>query len=319
MKVLRNSNSLKQLFFFSLYVTVVVIGFVVYSWLTSDMRTIPLADKTNEAIDQKIWEWVSRFAFIITVLFGILGFFGIKGVGLYIRQYIEKTVDEAYNKAGNEQRVFMLRSQLNEIKRDLDSKKDYKESVRKTNNLFEKIEETGDEHLIVDCLDNLIYSYFHTRQHKELSQLVKEYEDDYAFTHTSWANIAIANMDLYEQNGSPGYRKAAIKAADKAIEKLPDYGTPRSVKLLVYMIEHDRTSNDNKKEKIKQLIRDLLEEVNSGSYALTSYETYEYYGRVGTVFQAFVKRLKEEFPEGMKLMEDRYKELQQKLDNRWTT
>lgn len=273
-----------------------------------------ISNEISKEVDAHIWKWITRFVFLGAILGGILGFFGVKEVDRYIRRHIEKSIDksidktvkEEYDRTVREQRIFILNWQLEVFKKEADETGNYNLVLEKIKPNIEKTVKTEDEELIIGYIDTLISFYFQAGQYKEIFSIVKEYEKDFSFSPTGWATVAIANMDLYELYGSKEYKKASIKAADNALEQLPGYGSAQAVKLLIYIIDYDKEKSDAEKEEEQKTILRTLEEVNSGSVPVTSYETIDYIKRAGEGFSQYVDKLFEVFPAQMKKMEERY-------------
>ena len=108
-------------------------------------------------------------------------------------------------------------------------------------------------------------------------------------------------MNLYRFDGIKEYREASLEAAKKSINRLPNYGVPRAVILIVYMIDYVRG-----KEIDKNHILDMIQEINSGDHTLVSKETYNYLESCKELsWEKYVDPLYELFPEEMKKMKNK--------------
>ena len=170
---------------------------------------------------------------------------------------------------------------------------------------FEQAQEIEDEALIVKFLDYLIYLNSRVLDREETTSLVKKYAKDFMLPTTSWGNIAIANMELYEQIGAKKYKEDSIKACEHALDQSPGYGTAQAVKLIICAIDYERGKQAKEKESSKMQIVEILKEVNSGSFPISSDETCKYLHSMGGTYKKYVDSLLEIASEQMKEMEER--------------
>lgn len=269
-----------------------------------------VSKEVTKQIREVISTWWKIGSIMLFIISGLISYFGFKGVGYYVREYVEKTVQKEYEKIGREQKIFILSYELGEIKRQVQ----YEIALEKIKQKLDDVEATGENALIIEYLDYLIYLNFMLRNDKEISSIVTKYGKDYSLSPPSWGNSAISNMELYELYGAKGYKEASLEGCKKALQKLPGYGTAQAVKLIIGMIDYDKEEVKEEKEKQQEAIMQILKEVNSGTLPTTSYETFEYLKRVGERLKKYVDRLFEIFPEQMKGMEERWKV--QDLSNR---
>ena len=166
-----------------------------------------------------------------------------------------------------------------------------------------------DKELAARVLDEIFRFTFNSSEYGEMYTLRVRYEKDYDFMPSSWANITISEMILYEESGSSFYRDGAVSAYEKAMASLPDYGLPHAAKLMIHMIDYIRKEEIEVKESEKNKAKRLLETINTGR-TITAYETYNYLLELenSEVFQKYVTKLLELFPDQMSVMANRYQE-----------
>ena len=268
--------------------------------------------EAKKQIKEIINTWGKIGSIIGSIIVALIGFFGYKGLGYYVREYVEKTVEKKYEEISREQKTFILNYDLGELKKQVAGKKMTEElAIEKINQKISVIEKTENDELLIEYLDYLIYLNFILRKYKEIASIVKKYGKDYSLSFTSWANSAISNMDLYRLYGAKEYKVSSLELCENALQKLPGYGTAQAVKLLIGIIDYDKVENKEEKEKQQKAIMQILKEVNSGTSPLTSYETFEYLERAGKDFKKYVDSLFEIFPDQMSEMKQRYMKFQQ--------
>jgi len=190
----------------------------------------------------------------------------------------------------------------------LESMSIYQEGINNLDPLLPKAKDLKDKALVEDILDHLFRWKFLSNVWEELDKLRETHEKDYEFRAESWANIAIADMFLYEENNSSIYKKRAIDAYRKALEKLPDYGLPHAVRLIIHIIDYERQSDQKIKEEEKNNAKKLLESITIGSRFLTSYEAYDYLNRnrMDPLLGKYIDIIFGNFPELMDRLRERY-------------
>jgi hypothetical protein len=201
----------------------------------------------------------------------------------------------------------VLRTELNGLRKTSDKKV----ALIRLEPLLKKAIEIDDPELVSEFLDEMFSLSVSTSQYENLDKLNSDYKK-YApyYTSTTWANIAIADMFLYEEKNAAIYKQRAIDAYKKALEVLPDYGTPYAVRLIIHMIDYERQKNVGIKEQEKQGAYQLLESINSGRIFITSYEAYNYLRQIRNIpaVKPYIAMLHDTSPEQMALMEKRYED-----------
>lgn len=204
----------------------------------------------------------------------------------------------------------VLKTELNTLINEVKSRRlNYKDALRKLNPLLQRVIRLNDKELANKFLDYLFRWTYKNRSYEDLDELRIQYENDFDFKETTWANIAIGDMILYEESFSPIYKERAISAIENSLNKMPNYGTPYAVRLIIHMLDYKKKKDQEVKESEKREALKLIDIVNSGTMPLTSFETYDYFIRSkGTRFYKYVELLFENFPEPMELMSKRSKQ-----------
>ncbi len=191
------------------------------------------------------------------------------------------------------------------LKNNIDSlRRGYEHGITEIKKRLDEVIETKDKKLISDYLGNLFSWTFASNQWADMNKLAVKYENICDFTARMWADIAIADMALYEEMYTPYYKERAIDASAKALKKLPDYGTPHAVRLIINMIDYKRKSDENEKEAAKNKAFKLIEQIKGARRAITAKETYDYLERIRTdkYLKEFIDMLFELLPEPMEQM-----------------
>ena len=150
----------------------------------------------------------------------------------------------------------VLKTELNSLRADVKSNSlGYDAALIKLDPLLRRSMQLGDQELVTDFLASLFRWNFNQGSYESMDKMRVEYETEYNFKPSTWANIAIADMFLYEEFYSPIYKQRAIDAYTQALIVSPDYGTPQAVRLIIHMIDVERESIGELKEKEKSHLR----------------------------------------------------------------
>lgn len=199
----------------------------------------------------------------------------------------------------------LLRSELNALRSEVKAKRtSRKDALIQLQDLLQKVLTLDDKKLASEFLDELFRWTFDTNAWEKLDELRLTYQDNFEFKASTWANIAIADMFLYEESFAPVYRERAISAYEKALNREPTYGIPHAVRLILHMIDYEREKDPNVKESEKKEAQKLINLVCSGSRSVTPLETYDYLKRNASnyLIGGHINMLFETFPVEMKQM-----------------
>ena len=228
------------------------------------------------------------------------------------QQKLKNTIDrigKSVQSAENAAKSVDLRNKFNVLKTDVNKRITNAEAASKIKPFIKDAIKLEDKILVNEMLAALFRWKFLAGKYEELDKLRVQYEKDFDFFPETWANIAIADMNLYEESNAPIYKQRAISAYEKSLEALPDYGVPHAVRLMIHMIDYEREKDPKTKEIEKSEAMKLINTINSGRVLVTSYETYNYLLdlKQGDVFGGYINKLFKIFPEPMELMAKRYK------------
>ena len=272
-------------------------------------------ESVSEAIQEKLVGVITKWFGIASLILAILGGLGIKisadKVGKYVTDLAQKTAAKTVESEQAErwrtlwlkQQTFILESKLEKIKMN----ENRAEVLKELDTLFPESLLTGEKRLMGKYMDELIRVNFDLGKNDELARLVQEHENRCPISEESWANVGIANMELYYKSASPEYRDMAIKASDNSLKVLPNYGEPLAVKLLVHIFGYVKTGDPNKKDELKRNCREIIEHLNAGEDTITAKEAYNYiFKKTGTLYRPYIEELLELFPAEMESMKKRY-------------
>jgi hypothetical protein len=298
----------------------------VYRINKNEFENIVNEDVQNQLnkITSEVFKWLSV---VISSVLAILAFFGIKElnrsindkIGVAVKERVEKEyqlikgvqgsfeekIEEIIKnvklKAEKEQGFFMNALAL---KIEIDDALEHvsRESGNyqlRLNSFKHKLSNLSleDEELKNSLLEKVFLYIYKSGMDNDLNKLRDEYKDRYKFNYVTWANIAIANMNMFESYNADINRQYAFEACEKALELLPGYGDAYAVMLVIYAIGLKRKAKVNPQDVI-----DLFQEINYGSDSTPARETCGYLNRLTGRWLEYVDYLKTTFPEEMKLM-----------------
>lgn len=298
----------------------------VYRINKDDFEQIVNEDVQNQLnrITSEVFKWLSV---VISSVLAILAFFGIKELNRSINEKIgvavKDRVEQEYQKikgvqgdfegkiediiksvkmkAEKEQGFFMNALALKiEIDDALDRvSRDPGNYQLKLNNFRQKLANLNleDDELKKSLLEKVFLFVYKSGMDNDMNKLRDEYKDKFRFNYITWANIAIANMNMYESYNAEVNRKYAFEACEKALELLPGYGDAYAVMLVIYAIDLSRKAKIKRDE-----VTDLYQEINYGSDSTPARETCNYLNRLTGRWIEYVDFLHTEFPDEMKLM-----------------
>ncbi|MCO4294027.1 hypothetical protein NF867_14265 [Solitalea sp. MAHUQ-68] len=245
--------------------------------------------RVSEEVSDQFKGELSKWLLIIGGAVTVLGYFGIKEFDKYLTRGIEKKIDMLTTEKFKEQfeslserldrlyKLFTLRLNLDEIRRSAEDKEKPKyPKIEETMALVDEAMQLGDDTFAAYVIDRLVPIHFAQSQYESLDKIWVRYSDRIKFSDSTYANIAIAYMGLYIETTVPRNKELCIVACDKANEVIYDYGVPVAVKLMIYMIDYDRSYVDEEKELEKTNAIKLLRRVSTGTLNVMAYETFNY-------------------------------------------
>lgn len=220
---------------------------------------------------------------------------------------------EKRQKQLNQAQSIMYRAKLDAItsqldKSYLDNRTKHQHALEVLTPLLADVTELNDTRLVSEYLDALFRWNFNVGNYELMDKDRKKYEQRFELTAVTWANIAIADMFLYEESGSPIQLQRAREASAKALDQLPSYGVPLAVNLILHTINIERAKDNSEKQLETEQAKEILRQLNSGSQLFTSYEAYHYLKKLelDQVAQKYVAALNEAFATEVTTLHDRY-------------
>ncbi|MBI1938634.1 MAG: hypothetical protein HYS25_10995 [Ignavibacteriales bacterium] len=260
--------------------------------------------KISKQVNDKFTFWFSIIGIVLTFLGGISVFAAKKYVSDEVTKRVIGEIENARAKLKSE-----IDNELSNLKRFQDESKKFiysvelerikseqkinprAENVTELNKLLLKSNEISDDDLVPYIIDELVRIYYYGRQVKEIDELIKNYEK-YPLLSPTWVNAALCFIDEYEAYGSKQKFEQSISFLDKALSITPGYGEAQGLKLLTFVINHDKAISDDDRMKISKEILNLFNEINT-SLPLCAYETM---GRIrrdksSALFSKYVDKL----------------------------
>ncbi|MCG8313869.1 MAG: hypothetical protein MI976_11680 [Pseudomonadales bacterium] len=220
---------------------------------------------------------------------------------------------EKRQKQLNQAQSIMYRAKLDAITSQLDksyqdNRTKHQQALEALTPLLEEVTELNDTRLVSEYLDALFRWNFNLGNYEVMDKDRKTYEQRFELTALTWANIAIADMFLYEESGSPIQLRRAREASTKALDQLPSYGVPLAVNLILHTINIERAKDNTEKQVETEQAKEILRQLNSGSHLITSYEAYHYLKKLelDQVAQKYVATLNKTFATEVTILHERY-------------
>ena len=288
-----------------------------FEHITVNKIASEVIDQVNKKINY-IRNWMA-------ILVLILSFFGISQ-WISLTKEIQKDVNEKASVIAKQEIERQLKTIIDDIKfaqknaietefntlrSDIKNKSiSYAKALEKSNILLPKILGLNDKRLTNDFFDEHFRLTFNTYAYEKMDELRIKYENDFDFKESTWANIAIADMFLYEESHSPIYKERATSASHQALQRAPTYGIPHSVMLIIHMIDLEREKAQEKRIHEKEEAQKLINIVISGSRSVTAYEAYNYLYKLkkDKSVGKHINMLFDNFPDSMEKMRLKYEE-----------
>ncbi len=273
--------------------------------------------KISRQVDDKFTFWFTTIGVIFTFLGGAAVFAARK----YVSDEINKRI-----KAESELLVVSLRKEMSE---DLDRLRKFQDESKKIiydvelqairkklqyndytvindlNRLLVKCDEINDESLFIQVIDEIIRIYYLDKNHNEIEKLIEKFSSKYKFYGTTWVNAALLYLNEFESYGAKQQRARGLEYLDKSLLSTPGYGEALALKLLIYMIDYERTNSEEKKNDIIEVVLNMISEINI-SYELSADETVNRLtrDRQNSIYKKYVDNLYSLFPAELEKMHE---------------
>lgn len=204
-----------------------------------------------------------------------------------ISEKILKQVDTARDEiAATETRIQQKLSD-SERKKDIDKELSYLQvnidkqqfgefTKEKAFSILDKAQALKSEEEKTYIFYQLISNYFSAGKYELINEIIETYSNRISADAYTWANVAIANMNLYSRTLIPTYKDKSMNAARNAMKLHYTYGEPYAILMYLQLIDYASAQSDAEKDTILENIRNIfseLEEKNSET-ALSAYNYF---------------------------------------------
>lgn len=125
-------------------------------------------------------------------------------------------------------------------------------------------------------LYELISLYFTAGKYELINEVIENYSDKLSTDAYTWANIAIANMNLYSKTLNNIYKKKSIEAARNSMKLHYTYGEPYAILIYLYLIDYAAEQTKEGKEKAVESIKGVFKDLDDKTQE-TSHSAYQYF------------------------------------------
>lgn len=262
----RSNTNLEQL---SDWLTKIIVGvgLVEFKEIASSIATL------SERLSNGIMD--PRFGFTIistTVIFYLL--MGFLVCYLWTRIYFEKILKSQIDNT--------RLNKLEQAKNIQEEIADLKESfqIEKARSVVEKIiNKTGDKKEKTNYFQEIVLIAFDKRDYLNINTLVNEFDSKIDISPKTWADVAIANMNLFDSTHNEEYYKKSYYACERSILLLKDYGVPQMIKIYLELIKFKVARNNDQleiMEDVRRAIQAIVKDIAARGL-VTSYEAYNYF------------------------------------------
>jgi hypothetical protein len=174
-----------------------------------------------------------------------------------------------------ELKAYALRSDMEAYRKKFDKNTfiPSPEEIAQATRMLDDSKELKNKELIAEIVDLLALSYKCVQSPKEIDKLIVTNESECEIRVETYMNAAILYMDLYELDGFNWYKENCLKYSDKAAKKLPQYGEPQGITLLMYGIDYYNSTDAKEKETMLANAKASINEILKGSDPMTAYFT----------------------------------------------
>lgn len=298
---------------------IVGVGLVEFKEIATSIATI------SERLSSGIMD--PRFGFTIisaTIIFYLL--MGFLICYLWTRIYFEKILkSQIDNTRLNEleQGKNVIEGKLNQLEQTKNIQgefSDLKESFRLDNArevIKNMIRRTDNVKERANLFQEIIVIAFEKRDYFTINELVEEFDSKIYISAKTWADVAIANMNLYDNTHNAEYYQKSLNSCDRSIRMLADYGVPQMIKIYLELIKYKIARNNNHEDQLEN-IRTAIEKIAKDMQSrglVTSYEAYNYYLQ-NTTWADYNAVFETEFKKEYNIIYDEYKEYLKKQQSK---
>lgn len=260
-----------------------------------------LDNKVSDKINDKFIFWATVIGIFIAALTGLSAYaFNSKVKQVVLDQVRNQTEKEfqGIKKYILDSKKYTLKSDLEEIKKKVAQDPLSEANIIAARNLLNESKELGNQELLSEIVDQLALMYFRKRTPKEIEELIDSNESKCEIRETTYMNAAILYSNLYELDGSKWYKENCLKYCTLAAKKIPHYGEPQGITLLIHGIDYLNNSDEKVKESAINSAKELINEILRGSSSFTAYNTVKRIERDKNheAFKKYIIKLEEVIP-----------------------
>lgn len=180
-----------------------------------------------------------------------------------------------------------------------------KEEYNTLKEFVPRAEQMKDSRLLSDLLNELSRAAYYNKRESELQEVYEKYMNnpDIDIKENSFINIAAGMFYNYASSREDEIKEKAFRFINKSLTKVSDYGEALGLKLEFLMVDLEKETSDNEKNKIRREAALLIDQALLSHYA--SKELISRFDRVSVnpTEKKYIDLLKREFPVEMVQLE----------------
>jgi hypothetical protein len=239
--------------------------------------------KIGNTLSQGMGGQPSSFVFSVsTMIFYFVGgfFLGYLWSRIYLPKILLTSMEEGYRRKIKEKENELMETQslvddknINiDIRKEVESlllqsdPKNYKDfkgedfTKDKLQTLINKIIDKFENNDAQILFGQIIIALYNIRNYNLINELADQYKKDIDISYSTWTDIALANMNLYNTNRDKEYYKRMNEAIVNTRKSISDYGVTYAIELYFELIDLTIAIQD-KDEKIKSRAEENIQSI----------------------------------------------------------
>lgn len=239
--------------------------------------------KIGNTLSQGMGGQPSSFVFSVsTMIFYFVGgfFLGYLWSRIYLPKILLTSMEEGYRRKIKEKENELMETQslvddknINiDIRKEVESlllqsdPKNYKDfkgedfTKDKLQTLINKIIDKFEKNDAQILFGQIIIALYNIRNYNLINELADQYKKDIDISYSTWTDIALANMNLYNTNRDKEYYKRMNEAIVNTRKSISDYGVTYAIELYFELIDLTIAIQD-KDEKIKSRAEENIQSI----------------------------------------------------------
>lgn len=239
--------------------------------------------KIGNTLSQGMGGQPSSFVFSVsTMIFYFVGgfFLGYLWSRIYLPKILLTSMEEGYRRKIKEKENELMETQslvddknINiDIRKEVESlllqsdPKNYKDfkgedfTKDKLQTLIDKIIDKFEKNDAQILFGHIIIALYNIRNYNLINELADQYKKDIDISYSTWTDIALANMNLYNTNRDKEYYKRMNEAIVNTRKSISDYGVTYAIELYFELIDLTIAIQD-KDEKIKSRAEENIQSI----------------------------------------------------------